>query len=376
MNNSLIFNIKSTYCIKLAFSYLKYDSILQLIKINKKLQNLLNISHENYFKKTKYSYITKKFQPVPNKEDYYKKEYERTLNPSIIFILVFGVLLLELNMISIFIIFFLVYFIRIYFGKNKIINKIMNFINFISLCINLVLLIKYLKFIDRKTRLNFIIFILYDIICIYRVYEYFWCFYIKRRIIVKNILLKINDININENELSNNFHKMSDKQKKNYILKNLKNFKISMNDEQIDIINQINEIRLNNNISKLEYNKSFEIYDFILNEVPEFYFFPFKKIVMLSKRKYLIKCFKEELKEQLNNNNDIMKILMMEDFNRISIIENEINIYILIYESFEPINDNYISIENNSINEPVNNEEINYRIMTEENTISSYDKKK
>ena len=169
---------------------------------------------------------------------------------------------------------------------------------------------------------------------------------------------------------------MSDKQKKNYILKNLKNFKISMNDEQIDIINHINEIRLNNNISKLEYNKSFEIYDFILNEVPEFYFFPFKKIVMLSKRKYLIKCFKEELKEQLNNNNDIMKILMTENFNRISIIENEINIYILIYESFEPINDNYISIENNSINEPVNNEEINYRIMTEENTISSYDKKK
>lgn len=375
MNNSLIFNIKSNYCIKLAFSYLKYDSILQLIKINKKLQNLLNISHENYFKKTKYSYITKKFQPVPNKEDYYKKEYERALNPSILFILVFGVLLLELNMIFIFIIFFLIYFIRTYFGKNKIINKIMNFISFISFCICLVLTINYLKFADEKTRLNFIILILYDIICIYRVYEYFWCFYIKRRIIVKNILLKINDININKNELSNNFHKMSDKQKKNYILKNLKNFKISMNDQQIDIINHINEIRLNNNKSKLEYNKRFEIYDFILNEVSEFYFFPFKKIVMLSKGKYLIKCFKEELKEQLNNNN-IMKILMMEDFNRISIIESGIIIYILIYESFEPLNDNDVSIENNSLNEPVNNEEINYRIMTEVNIISTYDKKK
>ena len=57
-------------------------------------------------------------------------------------------------------------------------------------------------------------------------------------------MLQINKININEYKLSSNFHKMSNINKKKYILKNLPNFIVAMTREQIDIIKMINDIRL------------------------------------------------------------------------------------------------------------------------------------
>ena len=56
---------------------------------------------------------------------------------------------------------------------------------------------------------------------------------------------------------------------------------------------------------------------------------------MLSKNKDLIESQKDELKEEIDNNNDIMKILMMDDLNSIIIIEKGKIIYILIYTSYD-----------------------------------------
>ena len=157
--------------------------------------------------------------------------------------------------------------------------------------------------------------------------------------------MKINNIKIIESELSSNFQKMTKQKKKKYIFKIIPNIKIAITEEQIDSINFINDIRLNHNKPKLEYYEQIDFYDFLLNEPSQFYFFPYKKSIMLSKREYLIKCTKEEIKE-INKNEDITKVLLIEDLNKISTIENGNIIYILVNESYDILKENNNNINN------------------------------
>ena len=66
---------------------------------------------------------------------------------------------------------------------------------------------------------------------------------------------------------------------------------------------------------------------------------------MLSKREYLIKCTKEEIKE-INKNEDITKVLLIKNLNKISIIEKGNIIYILVNESYDILKENNNNINN------------------------------
>ena len=75
MKNEEIFNIKSNYCMKTIFSYLDSNYILKLIKYNKKIKNILNISLKNYNKKASCLYLKRKYKPICLKEKEYEESY-------------------------------------------------------------------------------------------------------------------------------------------------------------------------------------------------------------------------------------------------------------------------------------------------------------
>ena len=315
--NETLTNIKSNYCIKFIFTFLEYNYILKLIKYNKKFQKILDISLKNYKQRIIYLYLTKKYKPEFKKEDLYEEDYKKYLLHC--FLVVFQLISVINTKIGIIL---LIIYCGLIITKGKIkerykmINKIVNIILLLLFCIYLFVFI-YVNalniinhnFFKEGFRLSFILHFSFIILCLTRIYRYYIYIYIKTRIIAKNYLLQINNININKYELSSNFHKMSNLNKKKYILKNLPNFIILMTSEQIDLIKIINELRLKNNISQLEYNEVSEFYNVLLKEPSEFYLFPYKKTFMFSQGKYLIKCKKDEFKILLNENDiDIMKV--------------------------------------------------------------------
>ena len=371
--------MKSNYCMKIILSYLEYNYILKLIKYNKKYQNLLNINLTNYNKRLTYTYLTKKYKPIFQNESLYEQDFVKIIFPLCIFPIYLILIFFTSNTSNSYIITLFIYFCLNYYKNNilprdVLLKKLVYFILLASFCVVFFLTpLFYISFFskgkkDFKQYLYFSIIafcnIWYYYLALIRIYRYYIKRYFKTRTIVKNIFLKINDINVKRFELSSNFHKISNKKKKKAILKNIQKMKISISEEQIELINYINNIRLNGNKSKLEYNEENELYEFFLKEPSEFYFFPYKKIVMINKNKYLIKSKKDEFKEELNNNNDIMKVLLMEDLNRISIVEKENIIYILIYISYDIILNTYKA--NNSLNELIDDENIHYEIISEE----------
>jgi hypothetical protein len=372
-------NIKSNYCMKFIFAFLEYNYILKLIKYNKKLQKILDISLNNYKQRITYLYLTQKYKPEFKKEDLYEQDYEKYLSNSFTAVLIL-ISVYNTKAVIISAIIYLVFMITKIKIKEryKMINRIANIILLFFFCIYLIeiifgitLIIIEHKFSEVRLCLIFICNISYTILCLIIIYRYYIYIYIKTRIIAKNYLLQINNTNINKYALSSDFHKMSNLNKKKYILKNLPHFIVAMTREQIDIIKMINDIRLNKNISQLEYNETSEFYDFLLKEPSELYLFPYKKTFMLSQRKYLIKCKKDEFKVLINeNNNDIMKVLLMEDLDRIFIFEKKNIIYILVYESY----DDYIDINNNNNNdnnvvnenELIDNDDFSYHLISVE----------
>ena len=375
-----IINIKSNYCIKIILSYLEYNYILKLIKYNKKYQNILNINLTNYNKRVTYTYLTKKYKPIFHNEGLYEQDYVNIIFPFFFFLIYLILKFFTSSKAFSYISTLIIYFCFNYYRNNilpryVVLKKISNFILMIIFffCFFSTPLL-YISFFSKGKKkfeeyllISFIAFcnILYYATVLIRIYNYYIKVYFKTRTIVKNILLKINNINVKRFELSSNFHKMSNEKKKKFMVKNIQKMKILFTEEQIDIINYINNIRLNRNKSKLEYNEENELYELFVKEPSEFYFFPYKKIVMLNKNKYLIKSKKDGFKEELNNNNDIMKVLLMEDLNRIKIFEKGIIIYILIYTSYDIISNTYP--ENISLNELLDDDDIHYEIISEEN---------
>ena len=59
-NKEILFNISSDYTLKTIFSYIKYNTLLKLIKNNKSLQRKLGINLENYQIISNYQYIKRK----------------------------------------------------------------------------------------------------------------------------------------------------------------------------------------------------------------------------------------------------------------------------------------------------------------------------
>ena len=150
----------------------------------------------------------------------------------------------------------------------------------------------------------------------------------------KYILKQFKDIKIEDFEFNKNLE-VDKIGKSNFILKSAGYYKYKLTSEQIDLIDLINNIRIKYNIPKLNYSIEEKLPDFILNEYANEYTELFldenKNIFKISKNEYLFRYSKDHFKKELTNKNpEIVNIISKDTLNKIIIIEQRNNEFILI----------------------------------------------
>lgn len=377
LNNTYIDDINSDYCLKQIFSYIEYNHILKLLKINKKIKKRIGINTSNYQILTNCQYmqrIIKKYTrnqiSISN-----RKIFKSNCRMSILLatfleydimychILNFDRLFDDYSEYNIFLVVFI-----------KIINY--SIIPFIIFCIGAYLFLLCFLFKnylsdtpslkEKKTRIIkivIIVFFIYQLLIsiklliirdntfifdiIFVIFNFlniimmFWLrfSFLKNsgkniKVLTGTVLIKYKDIDINYYLLPNDFVKKTKNDKLKYISENANKFLFNHSKEQMNLIELINKFRTDNNIGELtvyEFNNLLP--DFIINEPSELILFQYKSIFKLSKNKYLFIYPTGEFANKFKRNNpDILDILLNENLNRIIIIKKGYNEYILIYQ--------------------------------------------
>jgi hypothetical protein len=140
---------------------------------------------------------------------------------------------------------------------------------------------------------------------------------------------------------------LNDKEINNLIIKNARNCKYRLNEDQIDLIKKINEIRKNNNIPLLKYDENERIPHCIINEVTEVIFYNEKNNFKLKNFLYLFRYKKNEFINFIKND-EILSVITNDLFNKIKIIEQNDTEYILIYNTSK--NNNILNLNPISYN--------------------------
>jgi len=401
MNEAKLSRISNNYNLKTIFSYLDYQFILKLIEKNKSLQKRLGIKLEDYKNKSNYpKYLFQKKThtieyriPVDEDEDLYckllclncvhftyvliysillvckvsfndtndtKDNYEElakfiyTIN-SCLFILVFG------NIVStiLYIFFIIKADDKTYnYGLKKLI-KIILIIAYNILCISFEgLVICKLVFsykIKKEEEIWFIVLdyiflilnLYYIYVIIYLSYIFFKHYLIHYRTETSYYILSLNDIDIVDYNVSKDFIKMSERDRKEFLLNNYKNISYKITRKQKNLIKKINEYRKKNNLQELLNDKLNKIPNFIMNEPAELMMNSDQHIFRLSNKEYLFKYTIGEFENNFQNGDmNILKILSDENLNHIKIIERNNFEYIFLCKLsvFEAYEDNIFDI--------------------------------
>ena len=143
---------------------------------------------------------------------------------------------------------------------------------------------------------------------------------------------QIKGINIIDFELSLEFENYNKIEKKEFIFKkeNIKEYEYKLNENQINLIDKINDIRKKNHIPLLKYFEREKLPEFIINEKTQIIFNDNENLFKLSPNFYVFKYPKNEFKNFLNNN-QILNIITIETLNEINIIEQSNFVFISIY---------------------------------------------
>ena len=147
----------------------------------------------------------------------------------------------------------------------------------------------------------------------------------------KNIFLtKYKGFKINYYLLPSNFDSINFEDKVGVLEKNQNFYTYTLSDENIELINLINEFRKNKNVNELNYNKIENINDYF-------------NIKNMKNKNYLfIYSFEEFVTKIIDNDENITKILLIEDLKYIMILSKEKYLYIFIYSDYNK----YINKEN------------------------------
>jgi len=139
-----------------------------------------------------------------------------------------------------------------------------------------------------------------------------------RRIFVK----QIKGINIIDYELPPEFYNLSEKEKYASIFKkqNIKHYNYKLNDNQINLINNINDIRKQYNLSTYKYSKIEKLPEFLINEKTELNFYRNENIYKLNEELFIFKYSKNKFQKFLNNK-ELLNIITNDLLNKIYIIE-------------------------------------------------------
>jgi hypothetical protein len=417
---SLLSQIKSKYILQnvLILAYPDIKSVFKLVKYNKNLLNKLDISIKDcynykiekfvYKASDKFQYIlllkcleftflllpfvfilldergTPYIQNLKKGYDIQKKKYIDFIDNYII------LSYLGFFIISSIIDALLIFHKKIYVNyKTKLIFSLFQFFVFLSYYISY--LIKFTYYVnlmegqkkeDRK-KYSFCDLYLYDIIHIVFVLILFVGYLIyfirdKFRDDGKQIDLKqINGINIISFNLPEEFDNYNNKSKNEFIFKkeNIENYKYDLNGNQINLINNINDIRKNNNIPELKFDKYEKLQDFIIYQRTELIFHKNQNINKIPNNLYIFRYNINELQNLLNNK-EILNIIKIDFLDTINIIIQN-NMELVSVYNISKINDNIYranNINNNILNINIKNNRINTRIDNINTVINLEDK--
>lgn len=352
INNNLLLNIESKSNLKLIFSYLRYNYVLKLIKKNRSLQKNLGIDKKNYryFSDVKYNSIEK------------KEVNSGYINNYAFICQLFFYLYLFIIMVTCYTLYvnFKQKDFNIAFAKNANFSLVgliafsfifpcclktdrfhayfILFFIFIQLFYEIIITVKIYIIFRCSSSAPFEPFIdLFSDFCfliINFIYIFFQLIFIiefwpktKRNIIYYLISFKNFPI---KPYIIDNF-KEFEKNKKKYVLNIAEKLEHYYLYEDLKIINEINNLRIKNKLTKLE--KINKLPDFIRNEISEVILFNTQKLFKLSTNKYLLKYELGDFDIYFRNNNEqLINILLLKDLNAINIITQGNMQYILLYE--------------------------------------------
>ena len=148
--------------------------------------------------------------------------------------------------------------------------------------------------------------------------------------IKRDILIELNGIKINDFY----FYDSIEKSKNELIYKkeNIEKYEYELNDNQINLIHKINDIRKQNNIPELEYFKREKVPCYLINPKPQLIFYQKQNIYKISNDLYIFKYPKNEMQILLNNK-EIINIIKIDFLNEINVIEQYNNEIISIYNN-------------------------------------------
>ena len=198
---------------------------------------------------------------------------------------------------------------------------------------------------------------------------------------IKFFLKQFKGIYLNKYEykLPSQFYDLNEKEKYAFIFEkeNIKRCCYILNSNHINLINKINDIRNQYNLSPYKYSKFEKLPEFLINEKTELNLYPEKNAYKLNNYLYIFKYPKNEFQNLLNNN-EILNIITNDLLNKIYIIEQNNFEFICfysfnyIYEKFNyPLNkrnNNFPSNKNES--KP---EEIHINTLKRRNSINISD---
>ena len=148
--------------------------------------------------------------------------------------------------------------------------------------------------------------------------------------IKRDILIELNGIKINDFYFYDSFEKS--KNELIYKKENIEKYEYELNDNQINLIHKINDIRKQNNIPELKYFKHEKLPSYLINPKPQLIFYQKQNIYKISNDLYIFKYPKNELQILLNNK-EIINIIKNDFLNEINLIEQYNNEIISIYNN-------------------------------------------
>ena len=378
-SESFLNNIRSKHILKQVFSYIDFKSFSSLIKYNKSLQKKLDINFKKYYFNNIYAkrFETNGFNYILNLPNIIIKAI------MLVFFLIYIILFYVKGS-------FIDEIIKANCDKNKIKfieimnNSLIGYLIFLlisilwyTLCLSriilfkvitklrifmLILLIDIFYYILLYIKYNFSKLIIFDIIRKDQNYKFVDSWFINLDFLILTIIpiyyiafiffifsvYKCNFDNLEDSniitlnefkgvkncyfEIQSFSRYLNDKEINNLIIKNARNCKYRLNEDQIDLIKKINEIRRKNDIPLLKYDENERIPHCIINEVTEVVLYNEKNNFKLKNFLYLFRYKKNEFKNFIEND-EVLRVINNDLLNKIKIIEQNDTEYILIYNT-------------------------------------------
>ena len=141
-------------------------------------------------------------------------------------------------------------------------------------------------------------------------------------------------IDIIKYKLPSEFYKLNEKEKYALIFRkqNIKLYCYKLNGNQINLINKINDIRKQYNLSPFKYYLFEQLPEFLINEKTKLNFYPYQNIYKLNVDLFIFKYKKDEFQNLLNNN-EILNIITNDLLDKIYIIEQNNFEFICFYSN-------------------------------------------